>query len=196
MSEVDGEIWNLPQRLHAVLAEHDLRVLDAEAGEIGAVAAPRPLEYLGDGAGHVELAASRCRHRQRRALGDDALAAGRRILRDGAPHDRLGIAARGAIEAERETIVGGVEQKARADEVDAAGGEAPGEKRRAAHADSCERRLRHDRTVAVDETDIAQPEQHARTVRRALQDRIVDLHMHVRELLVDRLFGAVDEARE
>ena len=42
---------------------------------------------------------------------------------------------------------------------------------------------------------LRKPEQHARTFRRALQDRVVDLHMEIGELAVDRVLDHGHEAR-
>ena len=81
--KVDGEVRNLPQGLDTVPTEHDLRILDAEAREIGGVAASCPLEDIGDGPRHVELAPGGCRRWRLRAFGDDALRRNAR-LRGGA----------------------------------------------------------------------------------------------------------------
>src|SRR5262245_15185098 len=71
--QVDGEVRNLPQGLDTLAVEHHLRVLDAETGEVGCVAAAGPLEDIGDSPRYIELTAGACRNRRLRAFGDCAL---------------------------------------------------------------------------------------------------------------------------
>ena len=141
--------------------------------------------------GSTALAMTLSRRDVRLGLGSGRSGAG-----DGALDELLHVAAGGTIEAERQAIVGGIEHQPRSDEVDAARCDAARQQRRAAHADGGERRLRHDRAVGVDQANIAQAEQHAGTFRRALQDCVVDLHMEVGQLAVDRILDHGDEARQ
>ena len=76
--EIDGEVRHLPGGLRAVLTEHHDRILDAETGQIGGVAAARALEHLGDGSRHVELRPAAGGGRS--ALGDDRLGSRRSRL--------------------------------------------------------------------------------------------------------------------
>ena len=59
---------------------------------------------------------------------------------------------------------------------------------------AAKRRLRQDRAVLVDQPDIAQAEQHARSIGRALEDGVVDLYANVGKLAVDRRFDGGNEA--
>ena len=54
--EIDGEVWDSQEGLRTVSDEHDFRILDAEAGQVGRVATTCLLEHFGDGSRHVELA--------------------------------------------------------------------------------------------------------------------------------------------
>ena len=192
MLEIDGEVRHLPQRLDAVLAQDDLGILDAEPGQVGAVAAAGALEHLGDGAGDVELRAGagtlcgrrfRCHGLGHHAFAGDGLRRlwrGNLARRGGPRHDGLGsLVARWTIEAHGEAVVGGIDEQLRADEVDASRREAAGDERRAAHADGRKRRLRHDGAIGVDQADVAQPEQHPGAVGGALQNGVVDVHVEV-----------------
>ncbi len=51
-------------------------------------------------------------------------------------------------------------------------------------------------TVLVEQPDVAQPEQEARPVRRALEDRVVDLHLEVGKFAVDGRLDGRNQALE
>ena len=192
MLKIDGEVRHLPRGLGAAVIEHDKRILNAEPRQVGGIAAPCPFEHVGDRARDVEhLAAGETIVLP---LGDPGF--GRIGFNRWRAGERLtGVAGSGTRETERKAAAGFVsQQEPRTDEVDAARRKPPGQQRASTHADGGKRRLGKDLAILVDQPHIAQAKQHARSVRRPLQDRVVDLHADIGKLAIDRLLDGGDEA--